>query len=106
MDLRAHTTAACIHSGNAPTHYANGLRDAKEYLAMYGTCGETSSGAIYAYLTANPNNASNAVEQINEQDCAATLLNEYESLANWRRTDYPNLTPVNYPASVTGGTIP
>lgn len=106
MDLRAHTTAACIQSGNATTHYANGVRAAMECLALYGVGGETSSGAIYAYLTANPNDASNAVEQINEQNWVATLLNEYESLANWRRTGYPNLTPVNYPASVTGGTIP
>jgi hypothetical protein len=43
---------------------------------------------------------------ISEQYWAATLLNEYESYNNWRRTGYPTLTPINYDGNVTGGTIP
>ena len=41
---------------------------------------------------------------ISEQYWAATLLNEYESFSNWRRTGYPTLTPTNDPGNVTGGT--
>ena len=26
--------------------------------------------------------------------------------SNWRRSGFPNLTPVNYPGNVTNGTIP
>ena len=37
---------------------------------------------------------------------SATFLNEYETFANWRRTGFPDLTPVDYPGNVTGGTIP
>ena len=104
--LKAEAAVRGWHSGNAATHYANGVRAAMEYLAMYGAGAEVSGDAIDAYLAANPYDAANAMEQINEQIWAATLLNEYESFANWRRTGFPNLTPVNYPGNVTGGTIP
>ena len=33
-------------------------------------------------------------------------MDENESFANWRRSNYPTLTPVNYPGNVTNGTIP
>lgn len=104
--LKAEAAVRGWHSGNAATHYANGVRAAMEYLAMYGAGAEVSGDAIDAYLAANSYDAANAMEQINEQIWAATLLNEYEGFANWRRTGFPNLTPVNYPGNVTGGTIP
>ena len=53
-----------------------------------------------------PMNPANGLKMINEQLWAAVLLNEYEAFANWRRTGYPELVPVNYPGNVTGGTIP
>ena len=43
---------------------------------------------------------------INTQYWVATVFNDYESFANWRRTGYPALTPVNYPGNATGGVIP
>ena len=94
------------HSGDPATHYENGVRAAMNYLQMYGPGAAIATEAIDAYLAANPYDAANAMEQINEQIWAATLLNEYESFANWRRTGYPALTPVNFPGNVTGGTIP
>ncbi|MGY8931001.1 MAG: SusD/RagB family nutrient-binding outer membrane lipoprotein, partial [Flavobacteriales bacterium] len=45
-------------------------------------------------------------EMISEQYWAATLLNEYESFSNWRRTGYPTLVPTSDPGSDTGGPIP
>jgi hypothetical protein len=33
-------------------------------------------------------------------------MDENECFANWRRSGYPALTPVDYPGNVTGGTIP
>lgn len=94
------------HTGDAGTHYENGVRAAMQYLAMYGADAVIADAAIDAYLAANPYDAANAMEQINNQIWAATLLNEYESFANWRRTGYPVLTPVNYPGNITNGTIP
>jgi hypothetical protein len=46
------------------------------------------------------------LEAINTQYYIASFLDGYESFANWRRTGYPVLTPVNFPGNVTNGTIP
>ncbi len=107
--LKAEAAVRGWHSGDAAAHYENGVRAAMEYLVMYDAGAAIASDAIDAYLAANPFNpfnSGNAMEQINEQIWAATLLNEYEGYANWRRTGYPALTPVNYPGNITGGTIP
>ncbi len=92
---------------DAAAHYNAGVRAAMTYLAAYGGASTViENSAIDAYLAANPFNAATAMQQIGEQVWAAVFLNEYEAFANWRRTGYPNLTPVNYPGNVTGGTIP
>ena len=46
------------------------------------------------------------LEAINTQYYIASFLDGYESFANWRRTGYPVLTPVNFTGNVTNGTIP
>jgi len=46
------------------------------------------------------------LQMINTQYWVATIFNDYETFANWRRSGFPVLTPVNYPGNVTGGTIP
>lgn len=92
------------HTGDAATHYANGVRNAMNMWAAYGF--PVDAADIDAYLAANTFDAGNAMQQIGEQYWAATFLNEYETFANWRRTGYPELTPVNYPGNVTNGTIP
>jgi hypothetical protein len=43
---------------------------------------------------------------IGEQVWVVTFLNEYEAYANWRRTEYPVLVPVDYPGNESNGTIP
>lgn len=92
--------------GDAETYYNNGVRAAMEMLAMYGDGGIIDSADIDTYLTNNPYDAGNALEQINTQYWAATFLNEYEAFSNWRRTGFPVLVPVNFPGNVTNGTIP
>ena len=104
--LKAEAAQRGWYSGDAAAHYANGVRAAMEYLSMYGGDAIIDGDIIDAYLTANPYDPSNGLKMINEQIWAAVLLNEYEAFANWRRTGYPELTPVNYPGNVTGGTIP
>ena len=104
--LKAEAAQRGWHSGDAATHYANGVRAAMEYLEMYGAAAAIPSDQIDAYLAANPYDAANGLKMIGEQIWAAVLLNEYEAFANWRRTGYPELTPVNFPGNVTGGTIP
>ncbi len=104
--LKAEAAVRGWHSGDAATHYENGVRAAMEYLAMYGDGAIIRASAIDEYLAANPYDASKGMQMINEQIWAAVLLNEYEAYANWRRTGYPELTPINYPGNQSGGQIP
>ena len=93
--------------GDAATHYNNGVLAAITQLAAYGDAATISDDDAQAYLDANPYHDATALAQINTQYWLCTLMDEYESYANWRRCgDLPKLTPVNYPGNVTGGTIP
>lgn len=94
------------HSGEAAMHYEEGVRAAMEYLTLYDASLEITSDEIDAYLAANPFMEANGYEMIGEQYWVVTFLNDYESWANWRRTGFPVLTPVNYPGNITGGEIP
>lgn len=93
-------------TGNAADHYNAGVRAAMEMYSIYDPSVEVFSAEIDAYLAANPYDSANWAEQIGEQYWAVTFLNFYETFANWRRTGYPELTPVDYPGNETGGTIP
>jgi hypothetical protein len=93
--------------GDAKTHYEAGVKAAMQMLGtIYPKTTAISDAQVATYLAAKPYDAARGWEMISEQYWAATLLNEYESFNNWRRTGYPTLTPVNYDGNVTGGTIP
>jgi hypothetical protein len=92
--------------GTPEEHYNAGVTAAMEYLAMYNEQGTIASEDIDAYLAANPYSPANGEEMIGEQYWVASFLDWYETWANWRRTDYPQLSPVDYPGNATGGTIP
>jgi hypothetical protein len=91
---------------NAQTHYNNGVRAAMEQLAQYNSLATVPSASIDAYLTAHPYVDANGYEMINTQYWAASFLDWYEAWANWRRSGFPVLTPVNYPGNATNGQIP
>lgn len=88
----------------AATFYTRGVTAAMQSLTTAGA--GPSASAISAYLTANPYNAGDALNQVNSQYWVATFMDENEAWANWRRSGFPALTPVNYPNNATGGTIP
>lgn len=97
----------------AKTFYENGVKAAMEQFSFFESAGNLYStyltaDAINNYLTANAFDESRALEMINTQYYITTFCDEYETFANWRRTNFPTLTPVdkNYPNSVTNGTIP
>lgn len=94
--------------GDAATWYGLGVQAAMQmYGQLYGTAVAVSQSEIDAYIAANPyQGGQNGLRQIGEQVWIATINNFYETFANWRRTGYPVLTPVNYPGNVTNGTIP
>lgn len=95
-----------LAGGDAEAHYNAGVRAAMNYLELYSPQAAISESEIDSYLADNAYDESNALEQINTQYWAATFLNEIEAYSNWRRSGYPELTPVNYPGNVTNGTIP
>jgi hypothetical protein len=94
------------HSGDAATHYNNGVKAAIQQWQVYDASLAISDADADAYLAANPFNAAEGMRMIGEQYWAATFLNEYEAFANWRRTGYPELTPTDYPGNESNSQIP
>lgn len=97
--------------GDAADIYRTGVRLAFSQLIQTGANWSESEAAAEAdaYLTSNPYSSATGIRQINEQYWVVVFMDEYEAFANWRRSGYPELTPVNYPSSAinkTGGTIP
>ena len=92
---------------DAATHYANGVRGGILALNAF-KAGAVSDATADAYASSHPLDAGNALEQINTQYWATTgiLWNFGEAWINWKRSGYPELTPVNYPGNFGGGNIP
>jgi hypothetical protein len=90
--------------GSAETFYKDGATAA--ILQLNQTGAKLTQADAANYLAANPYNAATALEQVNTQYWVATFMDEYEAWFNWRRSGYPELTPVNYFGNVTNGTIP
>jgi hypothetical protein len=96
-------------TGSAATYYANGVAAAMGQLTQAGA--GPSTAIINAYVAANPLVAGSELQMINDQYWVASFMDETESWANWRRSNFPTLTPVDgatggYPGNATGGTIP
>lgn len=91
-------------NGVAADYYNEGVR--ASILQLNQTGATLTEADAAAYLVANPFDPATALEQINTQYWIVTFLDEYEAWANWRRSGYPALTPVNYFNNVTNGTIP
>lgn len=91
---------------DAKSHYDKGVKAAMQMFTLYDPSLTVNDAAVNAYLAANPYNSSAGLKQIGEQYWLATWMNFYESYANWRRTGYPVLTPVNYTGNESNGQIP
>ncbi|EAZ80011.1 SusD/RagB family nutrient-binding outer membrane lipoprotein [Algoriphagus machipongonensis] len=96
--------------GSASAYYAAGVEGALMSIGKFG--GESvSSSAASAFAAANPLDTSSeesSLKMINEQIWATTgvFANFVESWNNWKRSGYPELTPVNYSGNFSGGQIP
>jgi hypothetical protein len=95
-----------ITTGSAASYYNAGVTAAMKQMTQAGAVTGISDADIGTYLGANAYNAGTGLQQINTQYWIATFMDEYEAWANWRRSGFPALTPVNYFGNVTGGTIP
>ncbi|MCW3107154.1 MAG: SusD/RagB family nutrient-binding outer rane lipoprotein [Segetibacter sp.] len=84
-----------------------GMTQWAQYPAVAPSSNVISSTQIDAYIAANPYVVNGSFEeqlkQISEQKWISLFGDDYEVYANWRRTGYPVLMPVNYPGNVTGG---
>jgi hypothetical protein len=91
--------------------YDKGVDAGMTQWALYPSAGSITGviaqDQIDNYKMANPYNSGGSfeqqLEQISVQKWVSLFGNDYEVYANWRRTGYPVLTPVNYPGNVTGG---
>lgn len=95
-------------TGSAAQHYSNAVTAGLMMLSRYGAAATISSATASAYAAAHPLVDASALKQINEQYWATTgsVMNFSESWTNWRRSGYPELTPVNYIGNFSNGTIP
>lgn len=90
-------------ASDAAGHYAKGVKAALQQWDHYDESLAVSDADADAYVAANPYTG---LEAIGEQMWASKFLNWWDAWADWRRTGYPVLTPVNYQGNITGGTIP
>ncbi|MEM7655176.1 MAG: SusD/RagB family nutrient-binding outer membrane lipoprotein [Bacteroidota bacterium] len=90
-------------SGDAATFYEAGVRAHMEQMGEYDPASAIETAAADAYLTANPYDEANALEQINSQYWVASFLNSPEAFANFRRSGFPALDPNPFPAQDISG---
>ncbi len=96
---------------SAAQHYANGVAAGMESLSQFGEAGVIDNAAVMAYVAAHPldeSSATSALKMINEEYWATnvSLFNFIEAWINWRRTGYPELTPITAPNQFSPGAIP
>ncbi|WP_341227957.1 SusD/RagB family nutrient-binding outer membrane lipoprotein [uncultured Arcticibacterium sp.] len=88
---------------DAEGHFRKGVQAAVQQYALYDPSLAVSDAEASAYAASIPYNG---LESIGEQMWVSKFFNWWDAWADWRRTGYPQLTPVSYPGNVTGGTIP
>lgn len=97
------------YSGDAAALYSEAIGHSMRNWSLFGPAGIIASNRISEYQAEHPlttGTNEQKFEQIATQKWVALLLDEQEIHANWRRTGYPRLTPVNAPGNVTNGEIP
>jgi len=92
--------------GSAATYYNAGVTAGILMMNQVGASPALTTAQATTYLAANPYVAATGLQQINTQYWITTFMDSYEAWANWRRSGFPALTPVNYFGNVTAGTIP
>jgi hypothetical protein len=108
--LLAEAALRMWENGNTAEHYNNAIIASLESTTLFPGGIVIESTAIEDYLAAHPltGTTEEQMEKIHTQFYLAHFmwLDFFEAWSNWRRTGYPELTPVNYPGNDTGGVIP
>ena len=95
----------------AQVAYENAVRAGMTQWALWAAVAPSTNiiteAQINEYISSNPyltgGTFEQQLQQISEQKWLSLFGDDYEVYANWRRTGYPVLMPVNYPGNVTGG---
>jgi len=106
--LQAEAAVRGWSSGSAADLFAQGLRAGLQQVNFYDNSGITPE-MMDDFIAANPLDESSteaSLKHIGTEFWVSTYMDAMESFANWRRTGYPELVPVNHEIGQTGGTIP
>jgi hypothetical protein len=97
-------------TGTATEHYNAGVKAAMQMLTPYDATFTVTDAQVNSYLAARPYPAAGTLAErlnaIGTQMWISKFFNWWEAWADWRRTGFPVLVPVNYPGNVSGGQIP
>ncbi len=98
------------NAGSAVTAFTDGQLNAVNQVSIYGATVPTAEVNYYMSTNTYPvsgslNNKMNAIHT-ELYFLHAVTLNHFEAWADWRRTGYPVLTPLNPSGNETNGTIP
>lgn len=94
---------------NAETHFNNGVAAAINSWTAFDPSFARPADVVNAYIAGRGFAAAseeNKLRLIGEEYWAATYLNDLESYANWRRTNYPTLVPTQDPNRFEANEIP
>jgi hypothetical protein len=96
-------------TGTAQEHYNAGVKSAMQMYTPFDPSLTVSDAQVATYLATYPYGATpnkTNLQMIYEQLWVSKFFNWWEAWSDWRRTEYPQLTPVNYQGNITNGTIP
>lgn len=95
-----------ITTQSAAEYYANGVEAGLQMLSNYPKATPIDETEIHDYVTNNPLQVGQELKMINEELWVNYFLNGFDAYANWRRSGYPVLAPVNWNETQTGGVTP
>ena len=81
--------------GSPAEHFEKALRASVEQMTVYGAPA-VPEASIARFISVNKLKEGKEIEQINMQLWVGNVLNPFESYANWRRTNIPEITFLNY----------
>ncbi|MGS2741535.1 SusD/RagB family nutrient-binding outer membrane lipoprotein [Sinomicrobium sp. M5D2P17] len=96
-------------SGDPSAYYEKAIGNAMNNMgSLYGNGAAIPSDKIQDYIDSHPLPSSfeEQMEAIHTQFWVSVFPDEIEVYSNWRRTGYPELTPVDVTGNLTNGTIP
>jgi len=91
------------NSGSAEDHYNAGVKSAMQMWTIFDESFEVSDAQVDEYLAANPFDGSE--KMIGDQMYLSTFLNWYETYSHYRRTGFPELTPIDFIGNVSNGQV-